>query len=52
MASIIISSFSMIYVKDNDLLMPGWGSWVNNFSLIVSIATSILCTHLPVFHKM
>ena len=30
-ASIMISSFSMIYVKDNDLLMPGkeW-NWVSN----------------------
>ena len=30
MASIIISSFSMISVKDNDLLMPVLGSWVKN----------------------
>ena len=30
MASIMISSFSMISVKDNDLLMPVLGSWVKN----------------------
>ena len=30
MASIKISSFSMISVKDNDLLMPVLGSWVRN----------------------
>ena len=30
MASIIISSFSMIYVKNNDLLMPVCGSWAKN----------------------
>ena len=30
MASIMISSFSMISVKDNDLLMPVLGSWVQN----------------------
>ena len=30
MASIRISSFSMICVKNNDLLMPVLGSWVNN----------------------
>ena len=30
MASIMISSFSMISVKDNDLLMPVLGSWLNN----------------------
>ena len=28
MASIMISSFSMISVKDNDLVMPVLGSWV------------------------
>ena len=30
MASIMISSFSMISVKNNDLLMPVLGSWANN----------------------
>ena len=30
MASIMISSFSMISVKNNDLLMPVLGSWVKN----------------------
>ena len=30
MASIMISSFSMISVKDNALLMPVLGSWVKN----------------------
>ena len=30
MASIMISSFSMISVKDNDLLMPVLGSWIKN----------------------
>ena len=30
MASLMISSFSMISVKDNDLLMPVLGSWVKN----------------------
>ena len=30
MASIIIYSFSMISVKNNDLLMPLLGSWAKN----------------------
>ena len=30
MASIMISSFSMISVKNNDLLMPVLGSWAKN----------------------
>ena len=30
MASIMISSLSIISVKDNDLLMPVLGSWVKN----------------------
>ena len=30
MASIMISSFSRISVKDNALLMPVLGSWVKN----------------------
>ena len=30
MASIMIFSFSMISVKDDDLLMPLLGSWVKN----------------------
>ena len=30
MASIMISSLSMISVKDNDLLLPVLGSWVKN----------------------
>ena len=30
MASIMISSFNMISVKDNDLLIPVLGSWVKN----------------------
>ena len=30
MASIMISSFSMLSVKDNDLLMLVLGSWVKN----------------------
>ena len=30
MASIMISSFSIISVKDNGLLMPVLGSWVKN----------------------
>ena len=46
MASIMIASFSMIYVKDNDLLMPVLGSWVKNEtgSVIICYGSGIVKT--------
>ena len=37
MASIMISLFSMISVKNNDLLMPVLGSWAKNETGSVTI---------------
>ena len=44
MASIMISSFSIISVKDNGLLMPVLGSWVKN-----ETGSVIMCIYIVVY---
>ena len=51
---IIISSFSMIAVKDNDLLMPVLGSWVKNEtgSVIICWGSGMVKTCLSLLKEL